>query len=319
MKPLVLLVGTGFMATAYASVLKSLGVTTLAVGRSMERTQLFVQETGVTAVDGGINSWLERQDAMPAHAIVCTSLSTTAASVRSLLDAGVKSILVEKPGAVCPNDLADLARCADSAGAQVFIGYNRRFFESVRQARMRIDEEGGATSIHFEFTERERDATSGKFDTVEQSHWGLANSSHVIDLAFHLAGSPHKLHAEVAGFLPWHPGGARFVGSGVTVRGVLFSYCANWQSGGRWGVEICTPSSRIILRPLEKVHIQPRGRFDLSEIPLDADLDTRYKPGLYRQTRAFLEGVGAEYLVPIAEQAEFARTCAKICGENLSV
>jgi predicted dehydrogenase len=318
LKTSILIAGTGFMAVAYAEVLRELGVSALAVGRSDERARAFTERTGVPAVAGGIEQWLSGRDALPERAIVCTSLGTTVDTVRLLLDAGLRSLLIEKPGAVCADDLAVLARQAEAVGAHAYVGYNRRFFESVRQARARIAAEGGATSVHFEFTERERDATSGKFDAVEQRHWGLANSSHVIDLAFHLAGRPATLQAQTAGALPWHPGGARFAGSGVTQAGVLFSYCANWGSGGRWGVEVCTEASRLILKPLEKVQVQPRGRFDLSELPLDTDLDTRFKPGIHRQTRAFLEGEDREHLVMLAEQAEFARTCSTMCGESFS-
>jgi predicted dehydrogenase len=316
MKTDVLIAGTGFMATAYAQVLKSLGLSVIAVGRSTERTLAFIEATGLPAISGGIEAWLARRDALPTQAIVCTSIDMTADTVRRLLDSGVKSILVEKPGAVSAIEIADLARCSDVVGARTFIGYNRRFFESVRQVRELILQEGGVTSFNFEFTEREQDAISGKFGRLEQRHWGLANSSHVIDLAFHLGGRPDMIDVRVAGSLPWHPGGSRFVGSGMTRRGVLFSYSANWESGGRWGVEICTAASRIILRPLEKVMIQPRGKFNMIELKLDNDLDTRFKPGLYRQTIAFLNGDGLEHLVPISEQAEFARICSEICGES---
>jgi hypothetical protein len=126
------------------------------------------------------------------------------------------------------------------------------------------------------------------------------------------------MQSVVAGSLAWHPGGSRFAGAGKTATGALFSYLANWESAGRWGVEICTPASRLILKPLEKLQVQSRGRFDIVEVALDSDLDLRFKPGLYRQARAFLTGEDADGLVDIAQQAEFAKLCSTICGETFS-
>jgi hypothetical protein len=119
------------------------------------------------------------------------------------------------------------------------------------------------------------------------NNWFLANSSHVVDLAFHLGGPPASVDARVTGTLDWHPAGATFAGSGRTERGALFSYLADWSAPGRWGVEIRTPKRRLILQPLESLKIQEHGSFTVREVPPD-DLDTRFKPGLYRQMKAFL-------------------------------
>jgi len=76
----------------------------------------------------------------------------------------------------------------------------------------------------------------------------------------------------------------------VSENGVLFSYQANWESAGRWSVEILTKEHRLVFRPMEKLQIQKRGtitqEFDES---IDYSLDEQYKPGLYLQTENFLD------------------------------
>ena len=40
--------------------------------------------------------------------------------------------------------------------------------------------------------------------------------------------------------LDWHSSSSQFCGSGITDKGALFSYSADWESPGRWGIEIKT-------------------------------------------------------------------------------
>jgi len=108
-----------------------------------------------------------------------------------------------------------------------------------------------------------------------------------VDLAFHLGGRPQVINARVKGALDWHPAGATFAGSGQTEAGALFSYLADWAAPGRWGVELRTAKRRLILQPMETLKVQEPDSFSIADVPLD-DLDTRFKPGLYRQMQAFL-------------------------------
>ena len=304
----VLLIGVGFMGRAYAEVLRDVGRPVIVIGRSLAGVSAFEEATGLQAETGGLSAWLERGVEIPRSAIVCVTTSEAAGVSKALLAAGVKRILIEKPGGVTPEDISDLALFAEARGAEVLIGYNRRFYASVLETERRIAAEGGVTSFHFEFTERERDATSGKFSHSVQQHWVLANSSHVIDLAFFLGGEPKRLSAEItgAGLLDWHPSGAQFVGSGISDSGALFSYCANWTSGGRWGVEIMTRESRLILRPLEQLYVQRRGTFAVEPVAIQDKIEACFKPGLHRQTIAFLNRAEEHRFISVADQARRA-------------
>ena len=70
----------------------------------------------------------------------------------------------------------------------------------------------------------------------------------------------------------------------------LFSYNANWEAPGRWSVEVITNKSRLILRPLEKLQIQKIGNLDPEFVQINDVLDVDYKPGLYEQTKSFING-----------------------------
>jgi predicted dehydrogenase len=313
----VLLVGVGFMGKAYAPVLRSLGAAVQAVGRSKAGAASFQAETGLPCVAGGLEGWRAAGSAVPRNALVCVSVEETPAVVKALAAIGVQRMLVEKPGAASADQLQALCDDPALSNSEVFIAYNRRYYASVAEARKRIEAEGGVDSFHFEFTERERDANPAKFGESVRRHWALANSSHVIDLAFHLGGEPSRLSSEVSGSLDWHPGGARFSGSGVSNRGALFTYMANWTSGGRWAVEVMTRESRLILRPLEQLFVQQRGSFEVKQIELADELDKRHKPGLYRQIEAFVHGGdGAAHLLSLRQQAHHAaRYYGPMAGE----
>jgi hypothetical protein len=172
----------------------------------------------------------------------------------------------------------------------------------VHRARRLIDDDGGVTSFAFEFTELpDRVVASRQPDDV-LAVWFLANSTHVVDLAFHLGGWPADLAAFVAGDgLAWHGGPTAFAGSGTTNEGALFNYAANWQSPGRWGIELLTRHRRLVLRPLEQLQEQRPGEFELRPVEIDDERDRRFKPGLYEETSAFLGGA-ASRLPTIDEQ-----------------
>ncbi len=123
-----------------------------------------------------------------------------------------------------------------------------------------------------------------------KEQWLLHNSTHVMDLAFYLGGRPKEISCYTAGSLNWHPSGSIYSGAGITENGALFSYQANWESPGRWGVEVLTKKHRLILRPLERLHIQNIGSVAVEEVSLEDELDKKFKPGLYLQVQAFVEG-----------------------------
>lgn len=305
MNKTVLLVGAGKMAVEYAKVLQSLRVQMTVIGRGETSVMAFQQATGVPAVAGGLQRWLESQPApLPSVAFVAVSINQLASTTSALIEAGVRSILVEKPAGLNDIELQHLSGLAQKSGAEVRVAYNRRFLASTFAARSACEEDGGLLSMHFEFTEWTSRITQGSHPPEVLANWMLANSSHVIDLAMFIGGCPLRFSSFVSRGLSWHPQASVFSGAGMTDRGTLFSYHANWESAGRWGIELRTTKRRLLLCPLEQLQEQKRDSLELTPVEIDDRLDRQFKPGVYRQTLAMLSGSDIELLPTIQDHAD---------------
>ena len=306
------LIGAGIMAQDYAKVLLSLGSSFEVIGRGEESAKHFSENLGKAVRIGGVKKALASLDA-PDAAIIAVGVADLAQTAITLLNAGTKRILVEKPGGIDLSEIDHLNRIALDHKASVYLGYNRRFYASSIKVKELIEEDGGLTSARFEFTEWSH--IIGALDTEQniKDRWVLANSSHVMDLAFHFSGLPIKLEAEYSGNLPWHPAAARFCGSGVTENNILFSYFADWESAGRWSLELFTKARRIILSPMEKIQIMKVGSIKIDTFDLNDSLDLEFKPGLYKQTLAFLSGEHPD-LCDLERHVDATKIYNKIAG-----
>lgn len=311
----ILLVGAGPMAVDYVRVFKKMRAPFFVVGRSQKSAEYFAERTNIQPFLGGIDMWLRQNKNKPGRAVVAVAENELGKVTRSLIKAGVKLILVEKPGGFDVQDIRKTARLAKTERAGVFVGFNRRFYASVAKARELIKLDGGAKSLFFEFTERSYIVELLKRPPGVKENWFLQNSSHVIDMAFFMAGWPKQISAFRAGKLKWHPSGAIYTGAGITSNDALFTYHANWASAGRWGVEIMTAKNRFIFRPLEKLFIQKFGSMEIEEVPLRDKLDKEFKPGLYLEVKSFL--TDKEDLPTIDEQVGHLKHYQAIGGPNV--
>ncbi|MGA9408695.1 MAG: gfo/Idh/MocA family oxidoreductase [Bacteroidota bacterium] len=308
-----LLVGAGPMAIEYTKVLLRKGVQFDTVCRREETATKYKNLTGISARTGGIEKWLDSRISKPSHAIVAVDERELGDVTLSLLRRDVKTILVEKPGGFDFNNIVAVDEASTAHQANVLVGYNRRFYTSVLRGLEIINEDGGVKSFHFEFTEWSHViATLEKAEGVK-AEWFLHNSTHVIDLAFFIGGRPEQLSCYVGGELQWHPCGSIFAGAGKSEQGVLFSYQANWAAPGRWGIEILTRKHRLIFRPLERLQIQNVGSLTSDFVELDDKLDRDFKPGLWRQVTAFLEG-NYHSFVSISDQRKMLKFYAMMLG-----
>jgi len=284
--------GVGEMGCEYIKVLKALGCSNVSViGRREEGCRKFFNQTGIKATHGGASGWLKSENPEIEYAIVAVSVEELAKTTIGLLNYGVKKILLEKPAGLNSEEIEAVNKKADEKGATVIVAYNRRFYASTLKAQEIIEKDCGVLSFHFEFTEWPHTIIPATHISEQtKANWLIANSSHVIDLAFFLGGGiPTKINSYKAGGCYWHPAGTIFTGAGVSKAGALFSYCANWDAPGRWGVEIMTKNHRLIFRPLEKLQIQKQKSLVIEPVDIDYSLDTSFKPGLYLQTKYFIE------------------------------
>ena len=283
------LIGAGSISKDYVNVLDDLNIDFKVIGRSDSNAIKFKKDVGVDVVSGGIENFLRDNEETCSHAIVAVGVEELFEVTKFLIINKIKNILVEKPGAIYIEELKELDELAKEYSANIIIGYNRRFYSSAIAAQEIIAKEGGVKSFNFEFTEWSHEIENLNKPKEVFDYWFLANSSHVVDLAFHLGGIPKDISCYTSGSLNWHKSASIFNGAGVSENGALFSYQANWGAPGRWGVEISTNTSKLVLRPIEKLQIQNIGSIDLEYVDLDDRLDISFKPGIHKQVNLFLK------------------------------
>ena len=184
------IVGAGYMGIEYAKVLNALNVPYQVIGRSDASVEKFSAATGKKAVAGGLANFLSTSPDVPPFVIVAVTVTELAATTLELLRYGVKNILIEKPAGLNYDEVGRVAEAIKTNGARGVVAYNRRFYASVLAARKMIEADGGVDSFAFEFTEwAHRIAELDRPAELLQA-WFLANSTHVIDMAFFLGGRP---------------------------------------------------------------------------------------------------------------------------------
>lgn len=306
------LIGAGPMAQEYAKVLQALQQPFAVIGRSESSALVFEEKTGHSVTRGGLGHALQNGE-VPEMAIVAVGVEELASTTKALIKAGTKHILLEKPGGLNLAEIDSLDQCAVEYGAKVLIAYNRRFYGSVEQARKYINEDCGILSAQFEFTEWSHVIAPKQKAAGVKEHWVLGNSSHVIDVVFHLIGIPADWRCWNAGTIDWHPASSRFTGSGISEKGILFAYLADWQAPGRWGVELMTRKRRLILRPMEQLQVIKLGSVAVESVEPTNSLDKEFKPGLYQQTKAFLACDDALFCT-LSEQVRNVQIYSQMAG-----
>ncbi len=315
----VLLIGSGFMAREYLKVLASLGSEVIIVGRGDEKIQALKSDyPHFEYFSGGLNKFLEQHIDIPEFAINAASTDQLKITSILLMDAGVKYIMLEKPGELTIAGLNELKLKSIECFVDVFIAYNRRYYASISVLKEQVEIDGGITSAHFEFTEWINTIDPNIYDSEALKKWIISNSSHVIDTAFSLIGIPKVLNAFVGGkdAITWHPSGSIFIGSGISQSNIPFTYHSNWEGPGRWAIEISTRKRRFYLKPIEKLQHQIKGSIQITDFVFDDNLDQNFKAGLYLQTKAFLD-LDFTKMISISEQINALDYYNKIGGYNM--
>ena len=284
----IILVGCGPMAQDYFKVLNSLKIDLVVIGRGKVSAKEFENKTSHKVDSLNLDFYLENTKNLPNHAIVSVGVESLSLICEKLIKQGVTNILLEKPGALDYNQIINLNNCAIKHNSKVSIAYNRRFYHSIDLLKKQLTIDGGITSCYFDFTEWGHQIEPLKINNLIKENWLIANSTHIIDLVFHIIGSPKTISSNTIGSLKWHQRGAIFTGNGLSKNNVPFTYHANWAGPGRWSVEFITKFHKFLLCPIEKLKIVKIGSVKVEEVPELNSLDLEYKPGLYNQVNSFI-------------------------------
>ena len=310
------LVGAGEMGLEYAKVLDALNLNFKVIGRSLDKKRLF-EKFNCEFVSGGIEKHIKSCEIVPCKVIVAVGIEVLKDVAISLINFGVKNIMLEKPGVAYLQEIDELYYHAEKKNINLLIAYNRRFYASVIKAIEIIEKDGGLSSFNFEFTEWSHLIKDLDKHPAEHQNWFLGNSTHVIDTAFYVAGEIDKISTfyNNSDQLSWHKKATNFSGAGITKSKALFSYCANWQAPGRWSIEFLTKKHRLVLRPMEKLQIQEIGSVKINYFEgIDYSLDEKFKPGLYLQTKSFLENKFEDFCTINKQRINVIDIYSKISG-----
>lgn len=283
----VLLVGSAYMAQEYGRVLNYLKVPFDIVARSEESVATFKELFGCSGISGGVRNVSSKHQYT--HAIVASSRESLHEVISEVLSLDIKYLLVEKPGVFWSSISPEINKMITDKGATCVVGYNRRFYRSLEIVKQLIDEDGGALSCSFSFTEWMNKVDFAIKSDLTKSRWLLGNSIHVFDLVQYVIGEISTLDFKSYGdnVLPCHPNSSIFVGHGISKNNVAFSYHSNWVSAGSWYIDFHTTKRKISLNPIESVKVQLKDSNQQTVVHQEESFE-KLKFGLLNQTKAFL-------------------------------
>ena len=281
----VLLVGAGYMAKEYIKALSHLRIDFDLVGNSKKNVKTLEKIYNSKFFWGGIEKFNFKKKYT--HCIVCVNERKIYKVVRLITKNNIKNILVEKPGGNNLSEIKKINKLSKLKNLKIHVGYNRRFYESILFLKKKVAQDKGIISVDFSFTEWTDKILKLKYKKDIFRKWFYFNSLHVIDLVFYMIGFPKKINSFSGNNLsPFSK--STFVGSGISKKNIFFSYHSNWNSAGRWSINIYTKKNRIILSPLEKVLIQKKNHITIEEKKFKKKYDDKLKPGIGCMLETFI-------------------------------
>jgi predicted dehydrogenase len=281
----IIIIGSGWMAKQYAIALYEMKIKNVIIlSRNKDKTIKLCNEFGYIAIYGDLNEELSK---IPEKdlTIIATSVDSLYSVTKSAIQNGQKNILIEKPGSLYSNELLDLNK--NNNKSRIRIAYNRLTYPNFHKLKSIISEEG-ISSCNFNFTEILHFIDFEKNIQNVYSRWGISNSLHVISMVFELIGFPKDYKFYNSGSLDWHPTSSIFVGSGISENNILFSYHADWNSAGRWGIEVMTKKNGYRFIPLEELFVRYKNTFEWNKVPFDVAYPG-IKQGITEQISVMLE------------------------------
>ncbi len=311
----VILIGTGPMAREYAIAFNQMGITNVTViSKNDKETTDFSNSFNFKVLHGGYQQHLQKLKKVDLVVIV-TPIPQLLDAAKIAIDAGQKKILIEKPGSLYHEKLMLFSK--KITDQTIRIGYNRLLYPSFHKLKFLAEQDGGITSCTFSFTEWVHTINFELYPSEVYSRWGISNSLHVISMAMELIGMPKSLSTFQQGSLDWHPSGSSFVGSGISEKNIPFSYHADWDSAGRWGIEVMTKKNSYRLIPLEGLFVCHKGSINWEPIQLNPEYP-KVKTGIAEQIAIMLnDKIENEIgLITLDKASQYNKLAEKILGYN---
>ncbi|MFX0135959.1 MAG: Gfo/Idh/MocA family oxidoreductase [Candidatus Hodarchaeota archaeon] len=309
----ILLIGAGVMGEQFGHALSRMNITNVTVlSRTEQKTNNLCKKFNFHPLSGGYKKHLaslEKKDlviiALPIELLLPATIAT--------IEAGQTNILIEKPGSLYSKQLAALTEKVTHQ--TIRIAYNRIVYPNFYKLKEIAEKEGGIISCRYTFTEWIHTLDFSIYSTETLRRWGIANSLHVINMAHELIGLPKEIFSTQLRGLEWHPSGSVFVGSGISENKILFSYHADWNSAGRWGIEIMTYENAYRLIPLEDLYVCPKGSVKWEKVSFDSAYPN-VKQGIAEEISVMLteEALEKPELISLEKATAYTQLAEKIFG-----
>lgn len=296
-----ILVGTGAMAKEYAKVFHFLGIPFSVVGHTENGMNEFI--SWATSQEIKVDSFFRNEIPSDTHAVIATSVNSLYEMAMKTIQAGIKNILLEKPGSLYCSHLFELYNFSVMANADIRIAYNRRFYKSAEKAKEIIARDG-LQSMFFVFGEEMKDVESSSHPANVKVRWIIASLSHVIDMTFYIGGgllelTEHSSDDELT----------VLKGKGRLKSGD-FSYLTNFFLDKRWKINFSTSSGdNYSLAPIEKLWELKKGN---DPVLLAEEAPSDLKSGLLAQVQSFLGD--KQNLPTVKEQFDFVEVLQRMGG-----
>ena len=314
----VLIIGAGWMAQQYCSALAQMGIRNVwLVSRSEKSAKTCCEKFGFQPYHGGYERCLPDLGTFDLT-IVATPVHKLKPAAMHAIECGNKNILVEKPASLYSSELIGWAKQTDDRNARMRVAYNRLVYPNLWKLKELVQSEGGITSCRYTFTELVHTINFNNNEPDVYQRWGISNSLHVISMAHELIGMPEEIRTFCFGELEWHPSGNCFVGGGYTHENIPFSYHADWQSAGRWGIEVMTSQNAYRLIPLENLYRCRKGSFNWDLVETKSAFPG-VKQGVAEEVAIILDPEFEKTipLVTIEKAAEYTKLAEQIMGYSL--
>lgn len=323
-RPRLALIGCGKIAEFHAAAFREAGFDLQMVCSrpSSTRVQLFAERHGIPHVYHSVDEIFRAREEWDAL-LIAISIPNTMDVLVQALDAG-KPVLVEKPVVFRSNELLPLAEL----DLPVLVGYNRRFYRTVQEARREV-EEGPPVLAQLSIPESITYSQNSQDDPSYLRPF-FANTVHGLDMTRYIFGDLSVEHVQRIS----SDSGTKIALAAtlITPNGSVVQFTANWGSPANFSLDINRPGRRLELRPFEAavayegMEVQePTDQTPIrTYVPKTVgvvdigDIDRQFKPGFVAQAQALGALVRGEETVPAArlvDAYEVLKLAEQLAGE----
>lgn len=278
----VAIIGAGSMAREHIRAFGSIpGVKVTGLhSRTRGKAELLAGEFGIENVCDDIASL---KDKSGADLVVVAVPELAANVVAKEAFAQDWAVLLEKPAGYDLDDAEDLFAAANGHAKPVMVGFNRRFYSSLRAVLKDINQRDELRYVHIQDQQSYVEARFHGHPEKVVEKFMYANSIHVVDMIICLCRGDIT---EVRQIMPWKGEETEIVLAHISFdSGDTALYEGIWSGPGPWACSVSTPSRRWVMQPLEKAAYQNAN--ERTQIAVETEsIDTDYKAGFVLQANA---------------------------------